>query len=73
MPTTSARTAKTVEKSPREDAPVDMGEARRTIGDLAMKANLANRIIPLQRRGKSIAALIGLEDLAFLRKHRGAA
>lgn len=72
MPATSARTEVT-KKSPREDSPVEMGEARRTIGDLAMKANLANRIIPINRRGKNIAALIGLEDLAFLRKHRGAA
>jgi hypothetical protein len=72
MATTSTRTREP-EKSEREDKPVEMGEARRKIGDLAMKANLTDRIIPLNRRGKRIAALIGLEDLAFLRKHRGTA
>lgn len=59
----------------REDelAPVPIVRARDNLGELANEAGYGKKRIPLTRRGKTIAALVGLKDLQFLRDAKGAA
>lgn len=52
----------------RELDPVPLKLAARTLGELANEAGYGNRIRPLTRRGKTIAALVGIKDLDRLRK-----
>lgn len=55
-------------ESDRELESVPLKLAARTLGELANEAGYGNLIRPLTRRGKTIAALIGMKDLDRLRK-----
>ena len=57
----------------REDAPVSIKAARMSFGDVVNTAAYGNRIVPISRRGRLIAAVVGMKDLDRLRKLDGAA
>lgn len=57
----------------REEAPVSIKAARMSFGDVVNTAAYGNRIVPISRRGKLIAAVVGKKDLERLRQLDGAA
>lgn len=54
-------------KNAREVDPVPLKVARNGLGDLVNAAAYGDRITPISRRGKVVAALIGVSDLRRLR------
>jgi hypothetical protein len=59
------------QKSPRELPAVSLKNAQRSIGPHADEAHFRNHIVPITKRGKEYAALIGPTDLARLRQLDG--
>lgn len=52
----------------RELEPVALREASKRIGDIADEAAFGDKVIPITRRGRVIAAVIGRRDLDRLRQ-----
>lgn len=63
----ASRTGRKAELVEREDAPVSIKAARQSFGDLVNTAAYGNRIVPISRRGKVVAAVIGKKDVQRLR------
>lgn len=64
----ASRSGRKAEVETREDAPVSIKAARMSFGDVVNTAAYGNRIVPISRRGRLIAAVVGIKDLDRLRK-----
>ncbi len=68
MPLTKTNRKDALDELADESIPSD--EARQKLGDLIDRAGFRGERIVVSRHGKRIVALVDMDDLAFLERHR---